>query len=142
MVFNGMVNGNQATFNGTAKETWLGTGKEQVEVLSSSITGSILGQSPVRTIQIVQTGPNAITFDGVPASIDGNLEAPCSGRTSYTITNSGKGSQTITQLPNTASVDVSSVEQLLFQPYVLAGALIGGGFVLVLLSTLLREKKS
>jgi len=118
--FNGMMNGKPVTFSGTMIERWLGNGREEIEVLSTDIQGRVNGRPPVRKFLIVQTGPNSVTVEGIPAAIDGDLEPPCSGRTSYVATNAGQGSTQITSLPNTASQAVA--QQAAWLP-LLAGAL-------------------
>jgi uncharacterized Zn-binding protein involved in type VI secretion len=101
--FNGMMNGRPVAFSGTMIERWLGNGSEEIEVLSTDIQGTVNWKPPVRTFTIVQTGPNSVTVEGIPAAISGKLEPPCSGRTAYVVTNAGQGSTQIASLPNTAS---------------------------------------
>ncbi len=98
-----MVNGEPATFNATAIERWHGAGKQEIEIVASNVKVPVLGSAPLRSFHIIQTAPGVGTVEGIPAAIDGTLEAPCSGRTSYTVTTAGQGSQVITQLPNTGA---------------------------------------
>jgi len=141
VTFSGMVNGLPAAFSGRVIERWLGDGKEEVEVISTDLTGLVVGKLPVRKILVVQTGPNLITVDGLPVAIDGKLEPPCSGRMAYTATNAGQGTQTILRLPNTASdTDIEGLRHWLFQPFVSAGLLIGLGSLLILASRLVRDR--
>jgi len=141
VTFNGMVNGHSAQFTGTVHENWLGNGKEEIEVLSTNLKGLVLGSSPLRKVLLAQTGANTVTVDGIPAAIDGTLEQPCSGRTSYTVTNIGQGSRAIKELPNTASqAGLEDVHRLLLQPYVIAGLFVGAGALLILAGQLLREQ--
>lgn len=141
VTFNGMVNGRPAAFTGTVRENWLGNGKEELEVLSTDLKGLVLGRSPLRNILLAQTGANTITIDGLPAAIDGTLEQPCSGRTSYTVTNIGQGARAIRELPNTSSrAGLEDVQQVLLQPYAIAGLFVGAGAVLILASRLLRDR--
>lgn len=139
--FNGMVNGHQAQFTGTMHENWLGNGKEEVEVLSTSVPGLVLGESPLRKVVLAQTGANTIAVDGIPVAIDGTLVQPCGGRTSYTVTNIGQGSRTIQQLPNTASNQVLDRAPWLMQPYVIPGLFIAAGVLLLLASRLFRDRR-
>jgi uncharacterized Zn-binding protein involved in type VI secretion len=131
MRFNGMVNGAPATYTARAIEHWLGNGQETMDIVSTSIKGNVLGQSPIRTINVVQTGPGMVTFAGVPAAINGDLEAPCSGKTSYTVTNAGQGMQLISQLPNTAGNEP-------LQPFAVVGGLVVAGLSLIVASRKLR----
>lgn len=101
--FNGMVNGTPATFNATAIERWYGNGNQEVEIVATDVKTPVLGSVPLRSFRIVQTAPGMGTVEGIPAAIDGTLEAPCSGRTSYTVTTAGQGSQSITELPRTGT---------------------------------------
>jgi hypothetical protein len=136
-----MVNGHPATFSGRVIERWLGDGKEEIEVLSTDLTGLVIGKLPVRKILIAQTGANLITVEGLPVAIDGTLEPPCSGRTAYTATNAGQGTRAILSLPNTASnIDMEGLWQWLSQPFALVGLLIAVGGLLILASRLLRYR--
>ena len=101
--FNGMMNGQPATFSGAVIERWLGNGTEEIEVLSTDIKGIVHGNVPVRKILLVQLAPNSISLDGIPVAINGTWEPPCGGRTSYVVTNAGQGTRSILQLPNTAA---------------------------------------
>jgi hypothetical protein len=141
VTFNGMVNGHPATFSGRVIERWLGNGREEIEVLSTDLSGLVVGKLPVRKILIAQTGANLITVEGLPVAIDGTLEPPSSGRTDYTATNAGQGTRAILSLPNTASnIDIEGLRHWLLQPFVIAGLLIAVGGLLILASRLLRDR--
>jgi uncharacterized Zn-binding protein involved in type VI secretion len=143
VTFNGMINGLPAAFSGKVIEHWLGDGKEEVEVISTDLAGLVVAKLPVRKILVAQAGANLVTVEGLPVAIDGVLEPPCGGRTSYTATNAGQGVRTILTLPNTASnTDVEGPQYELFQPLMVAGLLVGAGILLILASRLLRERPS
>jgi hypothetical protein len=135
VVFNGTVNGLPARFTGKVIERWLGPGREEIEVLSTTLNGLVLNLPPIRTFNLTQTSPNLIFLDGLPIAINGNLEPPCSGRLSYIVTNVGQATAPITSLPNTANLP-----GWLFHPFSITLGLIGGGMLLLGMGRLLKKE--
>jgi hypothetical protein len=101
LAFNGMVDGKHTTATATADETWSGDGRGEISNLKLTSWQSSVPQPAVLDLTITQTAPGLITVNGVPAAIDGDLKAPCGGRTTYTLTNAGQGAASITFLPST-----------------------------------------
>lgn len=135
LTFNGMINGNPRTYTANVVERWLGSGREEVEVLSHNWGGTVFGGAVPTTFPVVQTSPGLVTVAGIPMAVAQPLQAPCSGQLSNTVTMAGQGTTRITMLPNTAG------EGLIFHPLVLTALLIGGGCGMIVLSRLLRDPR-
>ena len=99
--FTGTVNGLPAHASATVTERWADDGHAQIEVTALP-DWQIPGVDPtVRQFSVVQIAKNLITVNGLPVAIDGNLQAPGGGRTTYIATNPGRGPLEILALPNT-----------------------------------------
>ncbi len=131
--FNGMINGYPATATAMAVERWSGDSSAQIEINQITQWEAPVGRPNPITLNIVQTAPGLVTVNGVPVAIDGTLKAPCGGRTTYTVTNPGKGGEEIVLLPSTGQGPFFA------HPLVIVGMLVTPGILLVLVSSLLNR---
>lgn len=131
--FNGMVNGSPASAEATATENWSGDGQAQITINEITAWNSTLPRPANLTISLSQTSAGLVSLNGIPMAIDGLLQQPFSGRTSYTVTGAGKGSSQIVMLPRTGD------GQLILDPLWIVGLLVVPGLVLITISALLRK---
>ncbi len=131
---NGTINGLPASAAASATERWTSnsTGEVTVNRPTEWNMGG-LGKPGGFTLNVVQTSPGLITVNGVPMAIDGDLKAPCGGRTTFLVTNPGQGEAQVVFLPHTGD------GPLALHPLVIVGLLLVPGVFLVVLSSLLHR---
>lgn len=132
--FNGMVNGAPTSAQATATENWSSDGQAQITI--NEITGwnSTVPQPANLTINLSQTSAGVVSVNGIPVAIDGLLQMPFTGRTSYSVTSAGGGSHQIDTLPRTGA------GPLAINPLLIVGLLIASGLVLMALGTLVQQQ--
>jgi hypothetical protein len=149
--FKGMINNHPADMSGKAEERWTSDG-EAVVTLTEILTWNTTLPRPITKVYVVrQVSEGLVYVNNIPFAINGWLlfpgkasqpdpsrpaDAPGFNNRPYIITMAGQGIQPVKSLPNT-----TGVEALLFNPYLLTLGLFGGGFLLILLSRLLRDPK-
>jgi len=131
--FTGMVNGKPASASATGTETWSGNSAAEFNLGSVTAWNIPLTKPTTLKLNIVQTGPGLISVNGVPVAIDGDLMAPCSGKTLYTVTNAGQSTGQIVLLPKTG------VGSIWANPLFIVTLLVVPGTLMILLSGLVRK---
>ena len=133
LTFSGMVNGQLANASASVVEHWAGNSSARFDRIEIREWRVGLERPGATELLLVQTAPGLLSVNGVPVAVDGELVAPCGGRTSYTLTNPGRGTQDIVLLPATGG------GSLLSDPLVIVMLMVSPGIVLVLLSGLVRK---
>lgn len=133
LAFNGMVNGQPASASATGTETWSGNSTAEFNLISVSAWSIPLTKPSTLKLNIAQTAPGLISVNGVPVAIDGDLMAPCGGKTHYTVTNAGQSTGQIVLLPKTGAGPIWA------NPLFIVVLLVVPGTLMLVLSSLVRK---
>lgn len=133
LTFNGMVNGQPASASANGTETWSGNSTAEFNLGTVTAWSIPLTRPTALKLNIAQTGPGLISVNGVPVAIDGDLMAPCGGKTHYTVTNAGQNTGQIVLLPNTGAGPIWA------NPLFIVALMVVPGILMILLSSLVRK---
>ena len=101
--FRGMLDGEFEEVDGEAVERWSIDGSVTVELTAFNYPDFSLDQLPAQRMTLMPGWDGLVTIAGVPLAVKGEYRSPGKGSSPVLIvTNAGRGTRTITELPNTS----------------------------------------
>lgn len=102
--FRGMLDGKLEEVDGKAVERWSIDGSVTVELTDFNHPNISLDRLPARRVTLMPGWDGLVTIAGVPLAVEGEYRAPgIGGAPVLIVTNAGRGTCTITELPNTSA---------------------------------------
>lgn len=101
--FRGMLDGELEEVDGEAFERWAIDGSLTIELTAFNHPNFRIDQLPTKRITLMPEWDGLMMIAGVPLAVKGEYRAPGTGGSPVLIvTNAGRGTRTMTELPNTS----------------------------------------